>query len=93
MDLLIQPDLRRGTQVAAFRFLDDGIHHVRLPAFRKLRVDERHDAIPRRLGTHRGDDGYATGWFFVEQTHVEIAVHRQRQRPGNRRRAHQQDVR
>ena len=85
--------LGRGLHVDFVRFLHERVDDVGLTAGVQLVAYERVDLIASRLGFRRRLDRDASRWQLADDGHVEIAVERQRERPGNGRRRHHEHVR
>ncbi len=85
--------LLRGLHGLRFGFLNDRIHHIRLPSQIHLLAQEAVYLFDARLVRLLGDDGLAPRRQLVDHAHVQIAVNRQRQRARNGRRGHHQHVR
>ena len=79
-------------QFALLVFFDDGVDDVSLMSGGDLLAHEVPDFSRALVGDAARDDGRAAGRQFVEDTEVEVAVERQRQRSGDRRGGHDENV-
>ena len=81
-----------GAHVDLVAVLDDRQHDVGLPALGDLLAHERVGLVATLLGACRGAHRLAARRQVADHRDVEIAVRGQRQRAGNRRGRHDQDV-
>ncbi|MNT20222.1 hypothetical protein D3C72_1555240 [compost metagenome] len=80
-------------QVDRLALLDQRADPVHLPALRDLRLDAVDDLVAPVVGHQLGDDGRAARRQLVERGDVEVGVVAHRERAGDGRGAHHQQVR
>jgi hypothetical protein len=82
-----------GFEIDLGGLLDERVNDVRLPARIELRADDCVDFIATRLRLCQRFDRQPSGGRVPNHRHVQIAVHRERERPRDRRGGHHQHVR
>ena len=84
--------LGRRFQVDFQRLLHERIDHVRLPSRVELCANERVHVVATRFRLGDGRDREPSGRHVMNDRHVEIAIHRERERARDRRRRHDEHV-